>query len=74
MSSQSPQEEFATNLKGHVPGTAIFQPLEFRETVHKVADIAFWDTEGNYQWVHNGFYQNVHHALICRLPLGPPRP
>jgi hypothetical protein len=57
-SKRSNQEEFAENLNGHCRGgIALYHPLEYRpgSKINCVGDIAFFDSQGNYNWIHNAF-------------------
>jgi hypothetical protein len=59
----SDQEEFATNLQGKAWGgsgsTALYQPIEFLEHTGRVGDVAFFDSRGQYTWLHNAFHFEV---------------
>ena len=64
----SDQEEFTTNLKGKAwgrPGSmALYQPLQFLEHTGQLGDVAFFDSDGQYTWLHNTFRSEVSFAMI----------
>jgi hypothetical protein len=56
----SDQDAFAANLQSQCRGgTAIYHPLEFRSHSGRVGDIAFFNSQGKYMWVHNAFHTQV---------------
>lgn len=59
-SQKSLQDQFAQNLKGHcLDDTGLYRPLEFHPHCHRVGDIAFFDSNGKYEWIQNAFYSQV---------------
>jgi hypothetical protein len=70
----SDQEEFATNLKGKAWGgsrsTALYQPIQFLEHTGRVGDVAFFDSDGQYTWLHNASHSEVGFHDCASLPVG----
>jgi hypothetical protein len=61
---RSTQEKYAENLGSTVLGTAVYRPVELEETSGRVGDIAFFDRNGKYQWIRNGFDPVVCHIAF----------
>ena len=61
MPSQSKQTSYAANLRGTSLGLAVYQPLPLQQDtkVGRVGDIAFFDEDGEYEWVTNAFETTV---------------
>jgi hypothetical protein len=68
----SDQEGFAKNLQSQSRGgIAVYHPLEFLEHSGRIGDIAFFNSQGKYIWVHNAFHTQVWPfasmaLMICR--------
>ena len=58
------QERFAENLKDVNLGTALYHPVQLKEHSGRVGDIAFFNSEGKYQWLRNAFHPEVNNLIL----------
>lgn len=52
------QEDYAKNLKCSL-GTAVYLPLPLRPHSGRVGDVAFFHSDGRYEWIRNAFDTEV---------------
>jgi hypothetical protein len=55
----SNQDSFAANLESQSRGLAVYRPFQVQAHSRRVGDIAFFDSQGIYRWIHNALHSTV---------------
>jgi hypothetical protein len=57
----SKQSQYASNLTGTPMGMALYEPIPYRDNrfYGRVGDVAYFDSNGAYQWICNIFHTEV---------------